>query len=168
TQGVKPLFLCEYGVPFSWDCAMYRGWYRGQREFGSAAVPWEFCLAEWNAQFLGDRAYRISPMEEKKLRWEAEQFRAGGLWHRWDYPYALGSEIFAERDPVFAGYLTDNWRAFRTWGVSAISPWEYAIFWEARAGVDRSRRELPVDWANLQRPGFSPDYLADRFERFDT
>ncbi|MBI5770766.1 MAG: hypothetical protein HZA93_23515 [Verrucomicrobia bacterium] len=50
TVGVKPLFLCEYGAPFTWDWTMYRGWYKGVREFGSAAVPWEFCLAEWNAQ----------------------------------------------------------------------------------------------------------------------
>jgi hypothetical protein len=27
-------------------------------------VPWEFCLAEWNAQFLGDRAYRIGEAEK--------------------------------------------------------------------------------------------------------
>jgi beta-galactosidase/beta-glucuronidase len=167
TRGVKPLFLCEYGVPFSWDWAMYRGWYNGQREFGSAVVPWEFCLAEWNAQFLGDRAYRISPMEEKNLRWEAEQFRAGRLWHRWDYPHALGSSVFDERNPVFAMYLRENWRALRTWGVSATSPWEHAIFWRARDGIDRRRKELPVDWERLQRPGFSPDYVEERYERMD-
>src|SRR5258708_4210278 len=34
--GVKPVFMCEYGVPFTWDWTMYRGWYKGQREFGSA------------------------------------------------------------------------------------------------------------------------------------
>ncbi len=34
TVGVKPLFLCEYGVPFSWDWTMYRGWYKGKREWG--------------------------------------------------------------------------------------------------------------------------------------
>ena len=39
TQGVKPLFTCEYSVPMSWDWAMYRGWYQGQREFGSAGGP---------------------------------------------------------------------------------------------------------------------------------
>ena len=59
-RGVKPVFLCEYGAPLSWDWTMYRGWYRGEREFGSAKVPWEFCLAEWNAQFFGDRAYQVS------------------------------------------------------------------------------------------------------------
>ena len=71
------MFTCEYGAPFMWDWAMYRGWYQGEREFGSARVPWEFCLAEWNAQFLGDRAFQISESEKDNLRWEARQLRAG-------------------------------------------------------------------------------------------
>jgi beta-galactosidase len=168
TNGLKPLFLCEYGAPFSWDWAMYRGWYLGKREFGSARVPWEFCLAEWNAQFFGDRAFQISEMEKRNLRWESRQFRENRLWHRWDYPHRLGSTDFPEREPVFARYFTDNWRAFRTWGLSANSPWEHHILFKLRPGMDRNRREeLPVDWANLQRPGFSPDYVAERFERMD-
>jgi len=167
TEGVKPVFTCEYGAPFTWDWTMYRGWYLGQREFGSAKVPWEFCLAEWNAQFFGDRAFQISEAEKSNLRWEARQYRAGNLWHRWDYPCDVGSPRFDERYPVFASYLTDNWRAFRTWEVSAISPWEYGHFWKLREGVDRRRQEFKVDWENLQRPGFSPDYLDQRYERMD-
>src|SRR5258708_4124959 len=54
TTGVKPVFLCEYGAPITWDWMMYRGWYKGVRTFGNAQVPWEFCLAEWDAQFFGD------------------------------------------------------------------------------------------------------------------
>jgi beta-galactosidase len=162
TKGVKPVFLCEYGVPFTWDWTMYRGWYKGQREWGSARVPWEFCLAEWNAQFLGDRAYRVGEAEKRNLRWEAEQFRKGNLWHRWDYPTSVGSSEFDDRQEVFAKYLTDNWRAHRTWGLSANSPWEYAAFWKVRPPVDRQRKELKVDWENLQRPGFSPDYVQAR------
>jgi beta-galactosidase len=162
TKGVKPVFLCEYGVPFAWDWTMYRGWYKGQREWGSAKVPWEFCLAEWNAQFLGDRAYRVGEAEKRNLRWEAEQFRKGNLWHRWDYPVQVGSSEFDDRQEVFARYLTDNWRAHRTWGLSANSPWEYAAFWKMRPGVDRRRKELKVDWEKLQRPGFSPDFAQPR------
>jgi hypothetical protein len=64
-------------------------------------------------------------------------------------------------------YLTDNWRAFRAWGVSAISAWEYEHYWKPREGVNRSRTELNVDWENLQRPGFSPDYIEQRYERMD-
>jgi beta-galactosidase len=167
TVGVKPVFLCEYGAPFAWDWAMYRGWYHGERSFGSARVPWDFSLAEWNAQFYGDRAYNISEYEKHNLRWEAKQFREGKLWHRWDYPHDLNSKLFEERDPISASYITENWRAFRTWGVSAISPWEHAQYWKLRDGVDRGRKELAVDWNNLQRTGFSADYLAARYERMD-
>jgi beta-galactosidase len=169
TQGVKPLFLCEYGVPLSWNWTMYRGWYKGKRTFGSAKVPWEFCLAEWNAQFMGDRAYRISEMEKVNLRWEAKQFRAGRLWHRWDYPYRVGSNPrrFDSRHAVWTMYITDNWPAFRTWEVSASSPWNFGVFWKLRDGVDEGRRELQVDWDRLQRPGFSADYIEKRYERMD-
>ncbi len=167
TRGVKPVFTCEYGAPFSWDWAMYRGWYQGERSFGSARVPWDFCLAEWNSQFLGDAAFRTSEAEKANLRWEAAQFKAGKLWFRWDYPNSLNSKAFDERYPVIAAYLTDNWRAFRTWGVSAISPWEHEQYWKLRAGVDRGRRELRVDWQKLQSPGLSADYLGQRYERMD-
>lgn len=168
TKGVKPVFLCEYGAPFTWDWAMYRGWYKGVRTFGSARVPWEFCLAEWNAQFLGDAAYRVSEMEKRNLRWEARKFRSSDGWFRWDYPHALGSSDFDERYPILARYTAENWRAFRTWGVSATSPWEHGVFWKLRGGMDRNRREdLAVDWDRLQRPGFSADYLQERYERMD-
>jgi hypothetical protein len=168
TKGVKPVFPCEYGVPFTWDWTMYRGWYKGQREWGSAKVPWEFCLAEWNAQFLGDRAYRISEAEKKNLRWEAGQFQAGSLWHRWDYPTTVGSSAFDDRQEVLAQYITDNWRAYRTWGISANSPWEYAAFWSPRPGRDHRRQELKVDWDSLQKPGFSPDYVQARQGQMST
>jgi hypothetical protein len=168
TAGVKPFFACEYGAPFTWDWALYRGWFQGSREFGSATVPWDFSLAEWNAQFLGSAAYRISEQERRNIRWEAERFRSGRLWHRWDYPHQLGSTDFDERYPVLAKYTKDNWRAFRTWGVSAISPWEHNVLFKLRPGLDRNRRvELPTDWGHLQRPGFSPDYLEQRYERMD-
>ena len=167
-RGVKPVFLCEYGAPFSWDWTMYRGWYKGKRSFGSASVPWAFCQAEWTAQFLGDRAFRIGEREKANLRWEAKQYRAGKLWHRWDYPNVVGSRDFDDRYAVYALYLTDNWRAHRTWGLSANSPWEHRLFWKLRDGVDRDRRrELEVDWENLQRPGFSPDYVEKPCERMD-
>jgi beta-galactosidase len=167
TEGIKPVFTCEYGAPFTWDWTMYRGWYKGQREFGSAVVPWEFCLAEWNSQFLGDRAFAISDAEKANLRWESQQLREGKVWHRWDYPVDVGSTRLEERYPVFAMYLKDNWRAFRTWGVSAVSPWEFEHFWRLRPEVNRARQELKVDWQNLQRPGFSPDYIDQRYERMD-
>jgi beta-galactosidase len=167
STGNKPLLLVEYGAPFGWDWTMYRGWYKDRREFGSAAVPWEYCLAEWNAQFLGDVAYQVSDREKRNLRWEAEQFRQGRLWHRWDYPYPVGDARLDELHPVQAAYTTDNWRAFRTWGLSGNSPWEHDRFWKLREGFQHQRRDLPVDWDNLQRPGYSPDFIDHTYSRFD-
>ena len=157
-KGVKPMFPVEYGVPFSWDWTMYRGWYKGERNFGSAKVPWEFCLAEWNAQFVGDRAYKISEREKQNLRFEAKQFKAGNLWHRWDYPHHVGARDFDERAEIFARYITDNWRAFRTLGLSANSPWEHHIYWKLKDGVKTGRRDFKANWDTLQKPGFSADY----------
>jgi hypothetical protein len=167
-EGVKPLFLCEYGAPFTWDWTMYRGWYKGKREFGSAEVSWEFCLAEWDAQFLGDRAFADNARQDANLKWEARQFAAGNVWHRWSYPTSVGSPSFDDRNEVLARYLADNWRAYRTWGVSGISPWEYEIYWTARDGVERGRRPVAVDWTHLQRPGLSPDYIVPQADRMDT
>jgi hypothetical protein len=167
TVGVKPLVLVEYGAPFGWDWTMYRGWYNGQREFGSAAVPWEYCIAEWNAQFLGDAAYQISDREKRDLRWEAQQFREGRAWNHWDYPYPVGDPQLDELQPVQAAYTTDNWRAFRAWGLSGNSPWEHDRFWKLRDGFQHHRQDLPVDWDNLQQPGYSPDFIDRTFARFD-
>src|SRR5262249_14808638 len=167
-HGVKPMFPVEDGVPFSWDWTMYRGWYKGERNFGSAKVPWEFCLAEWNAQFVGDRAYKISEREKQNLRFEAKQFAADKLWHRWDYPHHVGARDFDERAEIFARYITDNWRAFRTLGLSANSPWEHHIYWKLKDGVNKGRRDFKADWDNLQKPGFSADYTHRQSWQFIT
>jgi hypothetical protein len=166
TAGVKPLFLCEFGAPFTWDWGLYRGWYKGEREFGSAAVPWEFCLAEWNAQFLGDEAFKISDLEKINLRWEAKRFQEGAVWYRWDYPYDFNNSLFNERVPILTSHLTGQWRAFRAWGMSGNSPWDFDSYWQLRYGLKDSHKNLAVDWENLQRPGFSPDF-TERQNRMD-
>lgn len=166
--GTKPVLLVEYGAPFGWDWTMYRGWFNGKREFGSAVVPWEYCLAEWNSQFLGDTAYKISEREKRNLRWEAQQFaRQPEGWHRWDYPHPVGDKRLEEMQPVQAAYTTSNWRSFRTWGLSGNSPWEHDRFWTLRDGFQARRQDLPTDWDNLQRPGYSPDFVDRTYARFD-
>jgi hypothetical protein len=166
-HGTKPLFLCEFGTPLAWDWTMYRGWYKGNREFGSGEVPWELCMAEWNAQFLGDRAFDLNEASKKDLRWEAQQFREGKVWHRWDYPHQIGVVVSDEQEEVLAQYMTRNLRALRTWDVSGYCVWDHFRFWARKEGIDTSRKELPVDWAKLQRPGYSPDFLGESFESFE-
>jgi hypothetical protein len=147
---------------------MYRGWYKGVRTFGSAKVPWEFCVAEWDSQFLGDRAFQITEFEKEDIRFEAKKFRTGTLFFRWDYPYEVGTSKFADRQTVRAMYLTDNFRAFRMWGLSANTPSELESYWTLREGLERNKRvDLATAWDKLQQPGFSPDFIEKRFERMD-
>ncbi len=54
--------------------------------------------------------------KRRNLRWEAQQFREGHGWNRWDYPYPVGDARLDEMQPVQAAYTTDNWRAFRDLG----------------------------------------------------
>ena len=160
TEGVKPLLLCEYGVPWDINWTMYRGWYKGVRSWGSARAQWEFCMGEWNSQFLGDRAFHLSEADKVNLRWETKQWRTGHVWAKWNYPFNPSSPYswgHKEQDDVWAMYITDNWRAFRTWGVSARNAWGYSVFWEPRARFQPKARNLTVDWDHLQKPGLSPD-----------
>ncbi|MGO8789875.1 MAG: glycoside hydrolase family 2 TIM barrel-domain containing protein [Terriglobia bacterium] len=189
TAGAKPVFTCEYSVPFVWDFTMYRGWYKGHREFGSAVAPWEFSLAEWAAQSLGARSYQITEAEQEILRWEAEQFRQGRAWRRAEYPHNFlgvlmgafdgypragspGGETLAKIQSaeatnilyrVVAMNVTENYRAFRTWGNSATSStWDTENYW-LRPPVGRGRVDLnlEVDWEHLQRPGPRPAYVHE-------
>jgi len=59
-------------------------------------------------------------------------------------------------------HLHENWRAFRTWGMSANSPWDYGGYWTPPSR-DWHRRHLPleIDWEGLQRPGPRPHYLRE-------
>jgi len=161
-EGVKPVFLNEYGSPYPWDWMMYRGWYKGVREFGNAVVPWEFCMAEWDSQFVGDRAFQISENEKTNLRWEAQQSKDKGDegWHRWDYPINTWSKNLDERHEVLGMYFSDNYRAYRTLGMSIMPTATYQTIWKLKDGVDFSPKPVKVDWGNLQQPGFSPDFIS--------
>ena len=161
-EGVKPVFLNEYGSPYPWDWMMYRGWYKGVRVFGSALVPWEFCMAEWDSQFVGDRAFQISDNEKANLRWEAAQFKKKDMtgWHHWEYPFDSWSKKLDGKHEVLGMYFSDNYRAFRTLGVSIMPAATYQTIWKLKDGVDFSPKPVKVDWENLQRPGFSPDRIG--------
>ena len=157
-KGTIPVFLAEDGSPLAWDFAMYRGWYRGARAWGNEAVPYELCSAQWNAQFTGDAAMRITRQEGQLLRWESKAFRVREGWYRWDYPFEF--ELLDAVRPVIGEYIADNWRAWRTSGLSANTCWNFDSCWTLRDGADKSRKDLKADWENIQRPGFSPDYIG--------
>lgn len=167
THGVKPMMMVEFGSPWTMDWATYKGWYKGRRSFGTEPVPWEFCIPEWDSQFLGDQAYRISDYDKANIRWEAERFHAGEVWRNSDIPYSLIGDKLGERDPVWAMHIGPEWRAFRAWGVSGNCAYNDRPYWHLRPGVYSGPKEFPTDWENLQKPGYSPDYTEGRLSRLD-
>jgi beta-galactosidase len=169
TAGIKPLFLAEYGTPSDIDWTTYRGWFRGERSWGNGAVTYEACFPEWGAQFRGDKAFDVTDKEKQELRWEAKAWQRGKPWHRWDYPYGFPTHKFDIPNilDVMAMYITDDWRAYRTWGVSAFNSWELDRMWVLRPGFRPARKMFAVDWEHLQRPGFSPDFLDRQFEQLE-
>jgi hypothetical protein len=169
TEGIKPLFLAEYGTPSDIDWTTYRGWFRGERSWGNGAVTYEACFPEWGAQYRGDKAYDITEKEKKNIRWEAKAWQRGVPWHRWDYPYNFPTYKLDVPNvlDVMAMYITDDWRAFRTWGVSAFNSWELHRMWTLRPGFSPSRKAFAVDWEHLQRPGYSADFVDRQYEQFE-
>lgn len=169
TEGIKPLFLAEYGTPSDIDWTTYRGWFRGERSWGNGAVTYEECFPEWGAQYRGDKAYAITEKEKRNLRWEAKAWQRGTPWHRWDYPFSIPDYKFDVPNilDVMAMFITDNWRAYRAWGVSGFNSWELHRMWTLRPGFTPVRKSFDTDWEHLQRPGFSPDYLEKQFEQFE-
>ena len=158
--GDKPMVLVEYGAPFGWDWAMYRGWYNGQREFGSAAVPWEYCLAEWNAQFLGDAAYQISDREKRNLRWEAQQFRAGARLVSLGLPLPGGRRAVG-RDAAGASRLHDRQLAGvpRLGACRPTRPGSTTASGNCATGSSTAARICRLIGITLQQPGYSPDFI---------
>ena len=169
TEGVKPLFLCEYGVPLGMSWTLHRGWeqgkwYKGKRHFTNGKLPYQFCTAEWGSQFLGDASYNLTEEEKTNLRFEAAKWRAGETWYRWDYPFRIHASPLGipNLDDVQAMYIRDNWQAFRTWGVSAFNIWHGSL-WKLKKDADTGRKVYSVDWDRLQKPGFSPDFIDESF-----
>ena len=52
-------------------------------------------------------------------------------------------------------------------GGSAIARLAWCLSERCRHKSEQQIRSLPVAWDRLQRPGYSPDYAGDRFERPD-
>ena len=139
---------------------MYRGWYKGQREWGSARSRGSSASPSGTRSSSATELSGSASRRRANLRWEAAQFRAGKFWHRWDYPYPVGSTVFDDRADGLRHATSPTTGAPSAPG--AYRPFRrgnMATFWKPRDGVDRRRKDLKVDWDNLQKPGFSADYL---------
>ena len=155
TDGVKPVFFVEWGLPHISSWSSFRGpefiW-----RFEAFQSVWD---SEFAADYVGQEAYRMTPTKVKSLAWEEELWAKGKPFYWSNLIRFLGQqeENYLQVQSLMAG---DNWRSHRTWGLSAGLPWDQGGLWR-RDPQAAPEQAVPVDNAlsALQQPGIVPDRL---------
>ena len=152
-KGVKPLFFVEWGMPHRATWSSWRG-----PEFIWRNSCWQCVFAmEGAAAFLGERAYEDSPEMRTLLRKEEESLSLG-------YPPRYGTlsapllNLTNQYFGVQSYFMSDNWRAHRAWGISALLPWDQECFY--RLAHRGEKRPNPRAYRNLKQPGVVPDFFG--------
>jgi hypothetical protein len=154
TEGAKPFFFVEWGLPHiaSWSS------YRGPQFIWRAEVMQQAWTHEFAATFKGDDAYTVDESDAQCLRNELHFWQNQEPFHYWHL-----HTTYAGRDrnvlEIKSIYARRNWPAHRTWGVSAMLPWDQGDFWRRKEGAPSDDIPVETDWTDLQRPGVSPDRL---------
>jgi len=153
-KGVRPLFAVEYGEPTSLS-------FLALRDSISGPLLHQFFLPEWGAAVWGDAAFKLSEFEKGALRFEADRWRKNQPFQTWDYPNepARATSI-ANFTGVQGEFIAHTWPYFRTFGLSGFNIWSEWSLCQLRPGLSLRRQDYKVDWDNLQRAGFSPDYYV--------
>lgn len=159
THGVKPLYMMEWGMPHvcSWSS------FRGPAFIWSANAVQCIWLNEYNAQFLGEEAYRASGQKISMMKAQ-EKLNTGNRevhFSRFNW-----FSRFTDVQKVWSILIGANFRDLRARGLSGLLPWDGDAYWNA----DRApkSRPLPDRFSNLKRTGMSPDYQGALADRFDT
>ncbi len=152
SNGVKPVFFVEWGLPHisSWSS------YRGPEFIWRTKAFQSLWGTEYAAAELGEEAYRQASIfgddaivHEEKL-WATKQPFA---WSELNKP--LSKYPFYHQ--IMAKYATDNWRSHRAFGVSAMLPWDQGALWKTPKNVN-PKAHLN-DLSILKQPGLFPDRM---------
>ncbi|MBN2712434.1 MAG: beta galactosidase jelly roll domain-containing protein, partial [Planctomycetes bacterium] len=161
-DGVKPVFFVEWGLPHiaSWSS------YRGPHFIWRTPAYQSLWASEFIAPYLGQEAYNLNGMMRDAVRREERLF-AEGKEFVWSNLSAIWRGDDKSYRDVQARFASENWRAHRTWGLSAMLPWDQQGFWVRTKRL--STVNNPDAFKNLKRPGIVPDkinpgsqYIYDR------
>ena len=154
TVGVKPLFFVEWGLPHisSWSS------YRGPRFIWSCEAFQQVWDSEFAAAYLGQAAYRMTPTKIESMRHEEALFAAGKPFH-WSTLIKYLQKQEENYLQIQALMCDDNWRSHRTWGASAMLPWDQEGIWRRVRAPSTESKSVPNSLRDLQRPGIFPDTL---------
>lgn len=153
SEGVKPLFFVEWGLPHisSWSS------YRGPQFIWRCQAYQSIWNAEFASAYLGDSAYRATPEQRQVIDTEET------LWAR-GKPFAWGEAIRAIRNveqnhvEIMSLFASQNWRAHRTWGISAMLPWDQGEFWTRVEQTPLTPNQGA--FVGLNQPGIVPDQFT--------
>lgn len=155
TEGVKPVFFVEWGLPHISSWSSFRGPAFIWRNPAFQSV-WD---SEFAADYVGQEAYRMTPTKVKSLALEEELWTKGEPFYWSNLNRYLGQqeENYLQIQSLMA---SDNWRSHRTWGLSAGLPWDQEGLWRRDPqAVPEATVIVPDNLANLQQPGIVPDRL---------
>lgn len=156
-EGVKPLFFVEFGLPHhaSW------GGHREGPFIWTNSVNSEPLATEFGAIYSGDSAYALTEDEIKHYETIERVYASGRPFYIWEvlgaYWGGRWEHNFLEIKSLFTRY---TWPAFRTYGISAILPWDQADLFKPLPNAQGRDVELQTDWDHLQRPGLAPDFIV--------
>ncbi len=150
-NGVKPFFFVEWGLPHISSWSSYRG-----PEFIWRCVAFQ---SVWDSEFAssitGEGAYEMTPEKKKLIDIEEKNYATGKPFHWGGVLTPTLSNMEKNHREIMAYFASDNWRAHRTWGVSAMLPWDQAELWERVGQFDD--KDNPGKFKDLQKPGIVPD-----------
>jgi len=151
-EGVKPLFFVEWGLPHisSWSS------YRGPKFIWSSEAFQSIWDSEFAAAYNDQKAYHMTESKIKAMELE-ERLWARGEPFQWGYMSQAIYGVEENHLEITTLFANDNWRSHRTWGISAMLPWDQGEFW--RRIKDTQSMENPDRYRNLQRPGIVPDII---------
>jgi beta-galactosidase len=151
----NPLFFVEWGLPHisSWSS------YRGPQFIWSSPALQQAWTHEFAAALMGEAAYGENDIDVQALKTELAHWQKNEPFGWWE----LSGVISRDSDKVLnvtARYAAKNWPAHRTWGASAMLPWDQDELWHHRDGAPTAAQPLDTDWSSLQGPGVSPDHAV--------
>ena len=159
TAGVKPVFMCEYGAPFTLGLDdVSRAGTKGQREFGSARCRGNSASRNGTRNSLAtglsdQRTRRRRTCAGKRNSFAPEDVGIAGIIH-----FQVGSAASRRAIRVRAVSHRQLAGLSRPGGVRRFHRGNTSIFGNCATASNNARQELKVDWENLQRPGLQSGF----------
>lgn len=161
-EGIKPLFFVEWGLP---HIASWGGHRLGPFIWRNKVNP-EPLAIEFGAAITGDAAYMLTEDEERHIDRYERVYARGLPFHisevLGDYWENAREHNMVEIQSEFTRHV---WPAFRTWGISAMLPWDQGNMARKRPNAP-NQVEVKQSAHTILTPGIHPDFLPNRGDYF--